>query len=175
MVGLLAEHGFCEDIGPLADRWYLSQGDPAAYARTLVRCFEPSEAAARLQKLRPAWGPLGDVRSWEALVRSGHQPFQLLYRDLDIVLDMANRVDAQVLLLTYPSPTEDHLAISEALAEFVQTRSVHFLDLRALWAQRITAERWAELLGPNGHCNEEGYALMAQDILAFIKERAIPE
>ena len=44
-----------------------------------------------------------------------------------------------------------------------------------MWKNRFDLEHWRALLGPNGHCNAEGYALMAQDILAFLTERGFIE
>jgi hypothetical protein len=131
------------------------------------------EAADHLKGLREEWGPLGDPASWTALVKAGHRPFALLYRDLDLVLDTANEIGAQVLLLNYPNPSEDHVILRDVISDYSSTRGVHYLDLWSLFDARFDSNEWQQHLGPNGHCNAEGYRIMADEIINFLRERRV--
>ena len=90
---------------------------------------------------------------------------------MDLVLDAAGEVGAQVLLLNYPNPSEDHVVLRDVLGDYASTRSVHYLDLWSLFDARFDAQRWQQHLGPNGHCNAAGYKIMADYIISFIDER----
>lgn len=173
IVQLRGEHGFCDDLPVLADRAYIARGDVALYGRLLQPCLAPEEVERRLDILRPAWAPHGEADGFRALVRAGHQPFQLLFRDLDLVRTTAERYGGRLVVLSYPNPSEDHGAIRDVLAEYTSSRSVEFIDLHKHFAERYDAEAWAALLGPNGHCNEQGYAVMAEHLFQQFEQRGL--
>lgn len=179
LLGAIAEafsaHEVCEALRPAADRWFRASADSAGYARVVAPCMEPGASARRLSRLRAGWGPLGYEQQWTALVKAGRQPFDLLYRDLDLVLAEARRVGATVVLLDYPNPSEDHTALRDILADYAQDRPVVFLDLYSRFASAYGPEQWQALLGPNGHCNEDGYRVMADVIKAEIGSRKLLE
>lgn len=173
IVQLRGEHGYCDGLPVLADRAFIARGDAGDYARLLRPCLDPGEIERRLDILRPAWAPIGEGEGFRALVRAGHQPFQLLHRDLDLVLGVAQRGGARVVLLSYPNPSEDHRTLRDVAAEYAATRSVEFIDLHKSFESRYDATAWAALLGPNGHCNEAGYAQMADDLVAEFDRRGL--
>jgi lysophospholipase L1-like esterase len=171
---LLAAVAACDELPNVADRWFLARGDGPAYVALLAPCMDPGSAAARLDPLRRAWGPSGSVESWTALVRSGHKPFDLLYRDLDLVAAECRRLGARLLVLDYPNPGEDHTALRDVLADWAAPRGVPFLDLWEQFRQRFPDDGdWLARLGPNGHCNDEGYRLMADGVLSEIEQRRL--
>ena len=161
-----AAYGDCAGARPLADRWFQARGDGNGYAVILQPCLVAGDAADRLASLRASWGPLGQREAWTALVRAGHKPFDLLYRDLDLIVAEADRIGAEVLLVNYPNPSEDHTALRDILGDYAATRPVAYVDLWAEFADRHDAAAWADRLGPNGHCNAAGYREMADGILA---------
>jgi len=170
---ILSSHEACSEITPVATRWFLARGDANGYAERLAPCMPSGEAADHLEGLREEWGPLGDPASWTALVKAGHRPFALLYRDLDLVLDTANKLGAQVLLLNYPNPSEDHVVLRDVIGDYSSTRGVHYLDLWSLFTARFDEEEWQRHLGPNGHCNADGYRIMAEEIINFLREHQV--
>ena len=174
LLGVIAEtlsaHGDCDRLSEVADAWYRARGDAGGYVRVLAPCVEPAAAAAQLASLRAGWGPLGSEAAWGALVRAGHKPFELLYRDLDLVLSEGQTLGADVLLLNYPNPSEDHTALREILADYAASRPIGYVDLWADFRARHDDEAWAERLGPNGHCNAAGYREMADGILAWLRD-----
>jgi hypothetical protein len=171
----LSAHRLCDTLPAVADLWFAARGDGNAYSRLLAACEDPGAAAARLDTLREVWAPLGDRATWTALVKAGHQPFELLYRDLDLVLERAEEVGATVVLLNYPNPSDDHTALREILSDYAADRSVEYVDTYGRFAERFaeSPQSWQAQLGPNGHANQHGYRLMAEDILEHIKRRRI--
>jgi len=165
----LSAHEDCDALLPVADQWFGARADGGGYARALAPCMEPAEAAARLKSLRDQWGPLGSEAAWTALVRSGRKPFELLYRDLDLVLEEAEGVGAAVVVVNYPNPSEDHTALRDILADYAASRPVGYVDLWAQFRARHDDAAWAERLGPNGHCNAAGYREMADGILEYLE------
>ena len=131
------------------------------------------EAADLLAPDRKNWGPLGSTRSWRALVKAGHQPFDLLFRDLDLVAKAASAIGGQLLVLNYPSPSEDHVALREVLAEYTATRDVEVLDLWGLFDSQFSDAQWSELMAPNGHCNAAGYQVMGEAIADHVQKRGL--
>lgn len=171
----LSAHQLCEALPEVADRWFTARGDANTYSRLLAPCSSRAVAAARLDTLRDNWSPLGDRETWTALVKAGHKPFELLYRDLDLVLDRAEEVGATVVLLNYPNPSTDHTALRELLSDYAASRTVEYVDTYGRFAERFSdsPESWREHLGPNGHANRLGYRLMAEDILDHLRRRHI--
>lgn len=169
----LAAYGFCEEALPVADRWFLQRGDGNAFVTALDPCLTAGDAAERLAGLRAAWGPLGSDRAFLALVRSGHKPFELLYRDLDLIAAEAARSGGKMLLVNYPNPSEDHTALREILGEYAATRTVHYVDLWGRFERKVSRETWATMLGPNGHCNALGYREMADGILEYVRDQGL--
>ena len=173
MAASLSAHEQCDLLPAVADRWFAASGDANAYASALAPCMEPGAAAERLKGLRAAWGPLGDEQAWTALVRAGRRPFDLLYRDLDLVVAEASRLNADVMLLNYPNPSEDHTALRDILADYAATRPVIHVDLWARFNATYGPDAWQDRLGPNGHCNASGYRVMADEIHAELVARGL--
>ncbi|MEE2830507.1 MAG: hypothetical protein VX498_15065 [Myxococcota bacterium] len=173
MTEALSAHQLCDSLLEVADRWFLARGNGTGYVRELSPCMEPALAARRLESLRLEWQPLGDLEAWTALVKAGHRPFDLLYRDLDLVLERAEEVGAKVVLLNYPNPSDDHTALRDVLADYAAGRPVEHVDLWSAFASRLDAREWKEHLGPNGHANALGYRLMADEILIQLEKRRI--
>jgi lysophospholipase L1-like esterase len=169
----LAEHELCTLLPDAADRWYRARGDATGYTERLAACTPPGEAAERLESLRAGWGPRGDQAAWTALVKAGRKPFEMLHRDLDLALAAAQEVGAEVLLLDYPNPSPDHRILRDVLAEYARTRPVHFLDQWSLFDARFNDATWQSLLGPNGHCNADGYRIMGDALVEFARERGL--
>ncbi len=162
-----AAYGDCDGALGLADRWFQARGDGNGYALILQPCLQAGDAADRLDSLRSSWGPLGQAEAWTALVRAGHKPFELLYRDLDLISAEAGRLDAEVLLVNYPNFSEDHTALRDILGDYAASRPLHYIDLWSAFRDRHDDAAWAERLGPNGHCNAAGYREMADGILEY--------
>ncbi|MCO4772823.1 MAG: SGNH/GDSL hydrolase family protein [Deltaproteobacteria bacterium] len=162
LVTVLAEYRRCDLLPDVAERWYRVRGDAVGPARALGVCLDPPDVARRLGALRSAWDPSPAPTSFEALSRAGNHPLALLERDLDLVLAEARRVDARVLLLDYPNPSDDHAALATLVEDYSTSRAVPRVALRDAFAARLDHETWQEHLGPNGHCNARGYALMAE-------------
>lgn len=166
----LAAYGACEEGAEAADRWFLARGDGNGYAALLEPCLAAGDAAKRLAGLRSAWAPLGTEEAWTALVRAGHKPFELLYRDLDLIAAEARRTGGRVLLVNYPNPSEDHTALRAILSDWASSRAADYVDLWGRFDAKFSREAWAEFLGPNGHCNAAGYREMADGILEYVAE-----
>jgi len=164
----LAAYGACDEATDAGERWYLASADGNGFARALEPCLSPGDAAGRLRGLRSSWGPRGDPESWTALVRAGHKPFELLFRDLDLVVDEAQAVGARVVIVNYPNPSEDHTALRDILGDYASSRGADLVDLWARFEARHDADAWAARLGPNGHCNAAGYREMADGVLEHI-------
>ncbi len=173
MTKALSAHASCELLEAAADRWFGVRGEPNAYAAYLAPCVDPADASERLRGLRAAWGPLGRETAWTALVRAGRKPFELLYRDLDLVVTEAGKVQADVLVVNYPNPSEDHTALRTILGDYAATRPVGYVDLWGRFDARFSREEWAERLGPNGHCNALGYREMADGILEWLASEGV--
>ena len=169
----LAAYGFCDEAPDLADRWFLSRGDGNGYAALLEPCMAAGDAADRISGLRGAWAPLGSEEAWTALVRAGHKPFDLLYRDLDLIAAEARKSGGTLLLVNYPNPSEDHTALRDILGEYAATRAVEYVDLWGRFDARFSPQEWADRLGPNGHCNAAGYREMADGVLEHVRERGL--
>jgi hypothetical protein len=169
----VTEHEICDLIPQAADGWYRARGDAPGYIERVSGCLEPAEAASRLDGLRDGWGPRGERGAWTALVKAGRKPFELLYRDLDLALVAAQEVGAELLLLDYPNPSPDHRALRDVLGEYASSRPVHFLDQWSLFDTRFDEPTWMTLLGPNGHCNADGYRIMGDELVKFATERGL--
>ena len=158
VASVLSEFRFCEDLPDVATAWFRLRRDPVGFGQVLQPCMSRGDIATLLASLQPADAPL---RMIDALGRSARAPFALLERDLDLVLDAAAAAGSRVLLLDYPNPSEDHAVLATILGDYAAARGVPLLPLRAAFADRFDADAWAEHLGPNGHCNARGYAVMA--------------
>lgn len=169
--GVLSEYRFCDALPGVAAAWYAARGDAAGFGRVMQPCMARGDIAARLRALRPS--AAGDVPAQliEALSASAREPFDLLVRDLDLVLDAAASVDASVLLLDYPNPSDDHAFLAGLISDYAGSRSVDYLSLRAAFADRLEPDAWSDHLGPNGHCNARGYALMTELIAEHLARR----
>ena len=173
MAKTLAAYGVCDEAPTLADRWFLARGDGNGYAQILEPCMDAGQAAGRVGRLRSAWAPLGTEEAWTALVRAGHKPFELLYRDLDLIAAEAQRSGGRLLLLNYPNPSEDHSALRDVLGDYAASRAVSYVDLWGRFDARFSQQEWAERLGPNGHCNAAGYREMADGVLEFVTTQGL--
>ncbi len=169
----LAAYAFCDAAPDLADRWFLARGDGNGYAELLQPCLPAGEATKRLAGLRSAWGPLGTEEAWTALVRAGHKPFDLLYRDLDLIAAEAEAQGGRMLLLNYPNPSEDHTALRAILGDYAASRATEYVDLWGRFDASFSREQWATMLGPNGHCNAAGYREMADGVLEHVAQRGL--
>lgn len=168
IVSVLAEYEECDQLVPITERWYRVRGDVVGAARALGRCLPPDEVASSLAAIRSAWDDTPAISSFDALSRAGNHPLAMLERDLDLVVGEARRISANVLLLDYPNPSEDHAALSALISEYAAGRAVPKAPVRESFADRLDPEAWADHLGPNGHCNATGYDLMAQVITPSI-------
>jgi hypothetical protein len=168
IVSVLAEYEECDQLLPMTKRWYLTRGDVVGASRALGRCLPPDQVASTLTGLRSTWDDTPTISSFDALSRAGNRPLAMLERDLDLVVGEARRIGAQVLLLDYPNPSEDHAALAVLIAEYAAGRAVPKASVRESFANHLTPDAWAKHLGPNGHCNATGYDLMAQLITPSI-------
>ncbi len=85
----------------------------------------------------------------------------------------AEKVQADVLVLNYPNPSEDHTALRQIIGDYAATRPVGYVDLWARFDSKFTREEWAERLGPNGHCNAQGYREMADGVLEYLASEGV--
>jgi len=168
---ILSEYEHCDSLPDVAGAWYAARGDAAGYGRLMQPCMAAGDVAARLEALRPKVAEPVAPQLLEALTSSAREPFDLLVRDLDLVLDAAAAVDASVLLLDYPNPSTDHAFLARIIGEYAGSRPVDYLPLRAAFADRLRPESWEQHLGPNGHCNARGYALMSELIVEHLTRR----
>jgi hypothetical protein len=160
----LVQAGGCDLLVDVADRWYRVRGDAHAWVRATSQCLEAAAAAARLRRMREAWGPLGDRADWDALVASDHRSFPLLERHLDAIVEAAGRT-ARVLILTYPNPDDGFDMHREAVVRYASTRPVELVDMYGVFEARFTDAEWGSLLAPGGHCNAAGYRVMGEEIV----------
>ncbi len=158
---VFAEYERCEALPGVVERWYRVRGDVPGAARALGRCLSPDASADAIARWRGVWGADASPSSFEALARAGNH-LALLERDLDLVLEEARRIEATVVLLDYPNPSADHAALARLIEEYAGSRGIQRVAMRDAFAARFSPDQWAALLGPNGHCNGEGYAVMAE-------------
>ncbi len=158
---VLAEYADCTRLPSIVERWYRVRGDALGAARALSACLSPAEGAQHIKAWRTAWAPSSPPSSFEALALAGNRPLALLERDLDLVLEEAHRLDASVLLLDYPNPSDDHAALERLIEEYATSRATPRASLRSSFSEALDEAAWRDELGPNGHCNARGYDRMA--------------
>jgi len=158
---VLSEFAQCDRLLEVTERWYRVRGDAAGAARLLGACVSPADAARSVAGWRAAWDPSPAPSSFEALARAGNRSLASLERDLDLVHEEARRIGAELVLLDYPNPSDDHAALAQLMDEYAASRGVARIRLRDAFAATLSEAEWRSELGPNGHCNGTGYARMA--------------
>jgi lysophospholipase L1-like esterase len=165
-----------------------SLGDDAAGLAALDRCLEvaPSDArcAAYLTEWmrQPTWRePALAILSRAARVSPVAQEtlevLQLedqdrairawLLRDLNAIVDLAQAHGARVIVQNYPQGNTPYSALPRVATQ----RGLPFLDHRE--AFRLAARQGRDLLIQDGHCNDEGYGLMAERLAEAIVEQGL--
>jgi lysophospholipase L1-like esterase len=72
---------------------------------------------------------------------------------------------ARPVFLTYPVHQQAEAVLRETAAEL----NLPFLEVRSLFQQQLGQRKWEQLRAPDGHCNDEGYRLMASVIAAGLQ------
>jgi lysophospholipase L1-like esterase len=154
--------------------WRALQAGDARHAIELFRrrlAADPDDASAR-RGLAEALAQTGDgaqSREQQEWLRRHHQ--EVYSSHLRQLIARCRRAGAQVLLLCYP----ERLALMDDLSEQV-ARDEHtwWVDPSPAFAQALRTRPRDQLFVPDGHCNDAGYALMAEQVAAEIL-RHVPE
>ncbi len=160
----------------------LAVDDPASAVRDMALSFLVSGNPARLRKaLLQDRGLFPLDRLDEAL--SGLDPadadrVRIVAADLDRhegavtdalalnlgrIADACRRAGAVPVLLTYPKSMPEVEAVVQPFAE---RSGVDLLQLRAVFDDALRTQDYRDLFVLDGHCNDRGYALMAEQVAA---------
>ena len=143
-------------------------GDARCYAEFRQLSSQPevfAQALAFLEEQAPR-NPLARD-TWSALQRS-RQLAEIdawTDHDLNAMVDLAAAADLPVLLQTYPSPNDPN----QPLERLARSRDLPLVVHRPIFEQR-EAQGAGQLLLPDGHCSDAGYALMAANLARAIQE-----
>ncbi len=89
---------------------------------------------------------------------SGVAAGRVLARHLDRIVGTVRRAGATPLLLCYPLEQRPEPILRHAADD----RDELFVEVSREFTRRRGARQWAELRAPDGHCNDDGYRIMAE-------------
>jgi len=160
----------CDAAVDLAREQYVVRGDPQQFVDAVGPCMPLGQAAAMLDRLVHHWKPLQGRGRWSNAYGTSRDPEVLFRRHLDALVDAAAKRGTTVLMLDYPNPRHEYEGFQQQFQQYAQQRGVPFLDLFGRFSDRFSAGEWDALMAPGGHCNADGYAVMAEEVIAALRE-----
>ena len=154
----------------LAREQYVVRGDPQQFVDAVGPCMPLGQAAAMLDRLVHHWKPLQGRGRWSNAYGTSRDPEVLFRRHLDALVDAAAKRGTTVLMLDYPNPRHEYEGFQEQFQQYAQQRGVPFLDMFGRFNDRFSADEWDALMAPGGHCNADGYAVMAEEVIAALRD-----
>jgi lysophospholipase L1-like esterase len=108
-------------------------------------------------------------RAWQRLqLKSSQDRFaNRLKDDLKRIIDLASAFGAEPLLMTHPNPKREQ-TLSSLLREAAEESAVPLIDLAPVFAKALEAGRWEDYFIADGHCTDEGYRLMAEEVARML-------
>jgi len=105
--------------------------------------------------LEPAYGEDGAAAPWAATLSDHLLQIGALCRDRGI----------RLVVLGYPFP---HPQLESVQRTTAQQLGVPFVPLRERFDRELATRAWSELFVQNGHCNDAGYAIVAEQAAAAV-------
>jgi lysophospholipase L1-like esterase len=155
-----------ESVRTLFDA-YVHFNDATATARDLRMAATVKKATERMRPVLAAFPCPEDVRQrLEILVDEaidaieGATARHVLAAHLPRIATLVRNAGGTPVFLTYPMqmPAEEVLRRAAADAE------VRFIDVRKRFHELLAGRSWESVRAPDGHCNDDGYRLMAQAV-----------
>jgi tetratricopeptide (TPR) repeat protein len=138
-----------------------------------LRAIEKSGGGPRLRPVLTAFDCAPDVRARLATIldevavgSDGSGAARVLTAHLRRIAGMAVAAGAVPVFLSYPMP----MPAEEVLREVAAGVGVHFLGVSAEFQRRLPPRSWEDVRAPDGHCNDEGYRLMAECIAEGLRD-----
>jgi lysophospholipase L1-like esterase len=148
--GMFAAYVVFNDAS-LLESMLLSLGAPACVDRAVaIAASFPCEPAVRDRMHQVAVDAQRKI--------AGSRASSVLAGHLDRILATSRLAGAVPLVLCYPFGNRP----DEALRSAAEARDEGFVEVGRLFAQRMGTRSAAELKAPDGHCNDEGYRIMAE-------------
>lgn len=91
-----------------------------------------------------------------------------LERHLRKYAEMCRQHGARLVLLLYPEP----IGLEPAVRRVCQAGLAALVDPQPRFAEELQRRNWSELFASDGHCNDAGYALLAEIVCADLQTRA---
>lgn len=160
----------------------LAAGDGVAAVRDMARSYLVGGSPARLRKALLQDPDLFPIEDLEAAI-SGFEPADAekvravaadlgqhgaavsdrLSQNLRQIVAACRRAGAEPILLSYPKSMPDVEAI---LAAFARREGVPILRVRESFDDALRTLTYRDLFVLDGHCNDRGYALLAEQVAA---------
>jgi len=148
-------------------RAYVALND-ADRAADDLRALMTSSDGSRLRPVLESFGCESGVRTRLSQIvdevlasRDGAAASRVLSAHLRRIAALARDAGATPVFLSYPVKQPAEAVLRAIAAEL----DVKFVDVSQIFGQRLAPRRWDDVRAPDGHCNDEGYRMMA-DIVA---------
>ena len=146
-------------------RSYLVGGSPARFRKALLQdpdLFPLEDLEAAISGFEPA-----DAEKVRAVVsdlgQHGAAVSDRLTQNLERIVDACRRAGAEPILLSYPKSMPD---VEVILTAFARRERVPLLRVREAFDEALRTLAYRDLFVLDGHCNDRGYALLAQQVAA---------
>ncbi len=142
----------------------LSESEPSRIARAIeLAAVHDCDPAVRERLGRIT----GEVKS----SLDGAAATAVLAGHLERIAVACRNSGAEPVLLSYP----DTHPSGDVLRRAAQDIGAEFVDVRTLFDARRGDRSWASLRAPDGHCNDDGYRLMAEIVTDALVQRFAPK
>jgi lysophospholipase L1-like esterase len=92
----------------------------------------------------------------------GAPPFEeVLARDLSRMTELAREAGARLVVVGYPAPLGP---LNPTLRRAADENGVPFVDVEPIFRERLRTEARERYFVPDGHCNDAGYAVVAEAV-----------
>lgn len=98
---------------------------------------------------------------------------QWVSNDIEKMVDICNQRKIQIVLMNYPTLNKSSISnsVNQVLSDFAIKNNIVFVNNTQLF-DTITTDRLSYFIS-DGHCNDKGYMLMAQNIFKILVENKI--
>ncbi|MFN8178985.1 MAG: GDSL-type esterase/lipase family protein [bacterium] len=128
------------------DRSFLASDEKCTAALAELHLSD-ADRAATLQRIHAVLGELGVYQD-------------VLPRDLARIFDLVQQSGARVVVVGYPGPDPANVTLRQAAEE----RGVVYVDVEATFDARVPEAEKSSYFVLDGHCNDRGYALVAEAV-----------
>jgi len=160
--GNLTDRGYCDSICRIYQR--LDMRDEAIeFFSKLSKTHPEALNFLRVLKLEDKFAVKKEIRKW-------------IISDVKELIKLCKGIEAKVILQSYPVVKgRNELEVSDILRNFARKHSILFVDQHLLFRNMIKDRKDLNIFhSPDGHCNGEGYYIMAKNLYnAIVKEELI--